>query len=292
MFRMRNIATSQKGSVFLTTEYAVEKVYCWDIDSYEHISDLDMPPFNSTGGVCFAITDDGTHCIAATYYRYGISMYDIFTGTVIWQRKDIKKAHFLSLDPSNDKVFIGFDGGSMKVVNRHTGEDIEKLRSITGIYFDSALEKRLLLRGRDTLVWDNNKIISPTFAFLDIQATGKGVALTAVGRDLIYYDYNEQKITWRITPKRGEHFIQLAYSGKNDTIYAVLYKYRDQRVEPYHLLYGISAIDGVIKFIFPLPTDSCEYGFAQDSTKLICSNGEIYKLSDSEPVLLHKFNWN
>ena len=288
MYRMRHIVTSQKGSVFLTAEFE-QKVYSWNLDTNEQISVFNTQL--SFGGTCLAVSEDGTHCVAAAYHRHGLSIYDILSGSVIWQRKDILKTQFTTFDTSDENVYVGFDGGSMMVIDRHTGNDVEKLRSITKIYFDSILSKRLLLRGQNTFVCDSNKIISPTFTFLDVKATGKGAVLSAVSSDLMFYDYDKQKITWKITPKKEEHFIKLAYSEKG-IIYAILYKYGDSRTKPYHLLYGISALDGTIKFIFPLPMKSCEFGFAQNATKMICSSGEIYKLSNDTPKLVHHFDWD
>ena len=94
MYKMRHIATSQDGSVFLTAEFE-KKVYSWNINTYENISE-----FNTVldfGGKRLAITEDGTRCVAASYSRRGISMYDVLTGSVIWHRKDINRVQFVTL---------------------------------------------------------------------------------------------------------------------------------------------------------------------------------------------------
>ncbi|MCL2368358.1 MAG: hypothetical protein FWC72_05125 [Oscillospiraceae bacterium] len=286
---MRHIATSLKGSQFLTAE-AERKVYCWNLDTFKRVSEFET--ILSFGGDRLAITEDGARCVAADYQKYGVSVYDTLTGSLIWQRTDIKRAQFVSFDPSNENLYIGSDEKPMTVIDRYTGEDIEKLRSIRKIYFDLLSLKQLRLKNRTLVLCDGNKIVSPTFAFLDIQATGVGVALSAVGSDLLYYDYKNQKITWKIAPEDEAHFIKLAYSEKHKTLYAVLCKYGDSRTVPYYILYGISALDGKVKFIFPLPPKSCEFDFAQESTKLICSSGEIYELSDSMADLIYQFDWD
>ena len=291
MFKMRHIATSTNGSYFLTAEFE-KKVYCWDLETQAHISSFDT--ILSFGGAGLAISEDGAHCVAAAYERYGVSMYDILNGTVIWQRKDIKKAGPIKFDPSNEKLYISIDEKPMQVIDRNTGCDIEKLNAIREVYFDPLSSKPLFLKGRFTVVHCGNAIISlyPTLTFIDIDITGKGVILSVVGNDLFYYSFAEQKIVWKITPKQEEHFIKVAYSEKNQIIYAIMYKYGEQRTSPYHLLYGISEEDGTIKFTFPLPMGSCEFGFAQKATKLICSSGEIFEMSCSEPHLIYKYSWD
>jgi len=288
MYKMRHIATSLNGSYFLTAEFK-EKVYCWDIDTFKCISE-----FNTKldfGGNRLAITEDGTHCIAAAYSRYGVSMYDVSNGSIVWQRKDIKKTQYVVLNPSNDKIYLGLEERSMIILNRNDGEGDEKIRSATKIYFDRLKAKPLFIKGRNQIIFDKIKIKSPTFTFLDVQPVGTGVVMSAVGSELFYYDYTKNEITWKIMPQNGEHFIKLSYSSDNETIYAVLYKYSGERKEPIFILYGISIFDGHIKFTFPLSSTSCEFGFAKNATKLICSNGEIYELSDEIPKLTYQFNW-
>jgi len=285
---MRHIATSQNSSIFLTAEFE-KKVYSWNIDTYEHISE-----FNTVldfGGQRLAISGDGTRCIAAAYSRYGISMYDILTGSVIWHRRDINKVQFVTFDPLNETIYVGADEKPLLILNKDNGEDNGILNTMTKVYFDLLSTKRLLLQGQRTVIGDEINIISPTFAFLDIQGIGRGMVLSAVGNDLMYYNYYENKTIWRITPAKGEHFIKTAYSETNETIFALLYKYNEPRIPPYYLLYAISAFDGVVKFIFSLPTEACEFGFARNATKLICSSGEVFDLSYSEPTIIYNFNW-
>ena len=294
MNKMRHIATSHTGTVFLTAEFE-KKVYSWSLNSFGCVSDFETQL--SFGGTRLAVSEDGSKCVAADYHRDGVSLYDTVTGSIVWQRKDIKRTQFVAFDLSDEHIYVGFSEGSMLVLDSNNGGDSEKLRAITKVYFDSVSSSaspssRLLLKGANTLIYNDIRIVSPTFAFLDVEAIENGIVLSAVGSDLLYYDYMEQKIVWHITPTKNEHFIKLAYSKKNETIYAVIYKYNDPRVEPYHLLYGISAFDGVVKFVFPLPYESSEYGFAQDATRIICSSGDILDISSSEPQLIHKINWD
>ena len=90
MYKMRHIATAQDCSVFLTAEFE-KKVYCWNINNYELISEFDT--VLDFGGERIAVNGDGTQCVVASYSGRGISMHDISTGSVVWSRKDIKKSN-------------------------------------------------------------------------------------------------------------------------------------------------------------------------------------------------------
>jgi DNA-binding beta-propeller fold protein YncE len=287
--KMRQIATSRKGSVFLTAEFE-NRVYSWDLDGFKQISEFDT--ILDFSGFNLAVTEDGTHCLAAASSRNRVALYDIATGAAVWLRKDVKRPYPVTFDPSNELIYMGVNKKPMLVINRNDGNDVEKIRAAQKVYFDPLASKRLFLQGRNTIVGDGVKVTSPTFAFLDIAPAGTGVALSAVGDNVMFYNYDEQWITWEFSPNKDEHFRKLAFSDESNMIYAVLFKYGGSRVQPYFLLYGMSAVDGDLKFVFGLPPETLMCGFAQNASKLICNGGEVYNLKNAEPELIHKFEWD
>jgi len=58
-----------------------------------------------------------------------------------------------------------------------------------------------------------------------------------------------------------------------------------------NIIYGIDNVNGAIVYKFDLPEEAIEFGFAEKGEKLICSSGEIYKLSNTAPTLVYKFEW-
>jgi len=135
------------------------------------------------------------------------------------------------------------------------------------------------------------EIQSPTFTYLDVAPTPLGVAASAVGNNLMLYNHNGEKV-WEVTNKKGEHFTKLHYSHKLDIIHGIIFKYDGPRTEPFWVLYAINAIDGEIIYKFDPPNESVVFGFAQQGETLICSNGEVYRLSRDMPQLIHKFEWD
>ena len=108
----------------------------------------------------------------------------------------------------------------------------------------------------------------------------------------MFYRYSDINKIWEVAPVDQEHFIKIGYNKNDDILNAVLFKYTDQRKKPYHILYGINTVNGDILYKFGLPNESCEFAFAQNGTKLICSSGEIYDLTVKTPELIYKFKWN
>jgi len=210
MNKMRHIVTDQESPIFLTAEFE-KRIYSWNINTYELLSKFDS--ILDFGGQRLAIGKDGTQCIAASYGGCGVSMYDVLTGSEIWRRKDINKVQFVTFDflNKNKKIYVGAERKPLLILNADDGSDDSKLSSTTKIYFDSWSSKRFLLKGKNTVSSDGFNITSPTFAFLDVQGIGKGVVLSAVCNDLIYYDYNEKKIKWKVSPQKNEYFLKVSY---------------------------------------------------------------------------------
>jgi hypothetical protein len=210
---------------------------------------------------------------------------------MMWQRKDISKIQYIKIDTSNENIYIGTEMSSMVVMQLHSGIIIDKIKVATKIFFDPLSSKTFLLLNQNQVVGEDINIMCPTFAFLDVLPIGTGIVLSAAKGELFYHDYSQHKICWQIKPRDKEHFIKIAFSKKANTIYAILYKYDNNRNEPQHYLVGISANNGCAKFAFPLPLESCEYGFACHATKIICSSGEVYDISGIEPKQEHKYFW-
>jgi len=283
---IRHIAASRKGSVFVTAEFE-KRVCCWDSDAYKLISEFDT--VLDFGGKRLAVSEDGAKCAAAAYNTYGISMYDVISGSEIWKRKDIKRAQFITFDPSDEKLYIGIEENPMVIINSRDGSGDEKIRAAEKVYFDVKTQKRLL-QYKNVVKAGGVMFESPTFTFSDVLGIGAGVVLSSVGGDLMFLDYNSREITWKITPEQGNHFVKLSYSEQNDTVYAIQFNYL-VKSEPRFMLYGISPLDGRVKFTFPLPPRSCEFGFAHESAKPICSSGEIYELSPADIKPIYSFEW-
>lgn len=286
MYKMRHIATTDNNT-FLTAEFTC-KVYAWDLCDFKNISVFD------TILDCYglAISKDGNSCITAAYNRYGICKYDITTGKPIWHRKDIKKPYCITLNIDNSEIYASIDSKPMIILNSSDGSAIGKLNATKMIYLNAYTTHNLIQKNENTIMYDNKKIVSPTFAFLDACPTSSGFALSAVGNNLMFYDYLNVRKEWEVAPGYQEHFVKIGYSEKYDVVNAILYKYNNPRNQPYHIMYGIDSKTGEILYKFGLPYESCEFGFAKKGEILICSSGEIYELSFEIPRLIYKFCWD
>jgi hypothetical protein len=288
MHRMRHIATSDKSSVFLTAEFE-NKIYAWDLDGYRKISEFDS--VLDFGGRRLALSSDGKTCVAAAYLRYGICLYDTETGNKIWHRRDIKQTQRIKFSPDGKEIYASIESKPMVVLNSSDGSDIKKLRATTNVYFNLFGVPDAYEKSRKILNYGDAKIESPTFAFLDVCPVPSGFVISAPNSKLISYNANGN-INWDITPKQGEHFVNIGYCEKANIINAVIYKYNDPREKPYNVLYGLHADNGEIIYQLGLPDEAVPqgFGFSQHGERLICTSGEVYELSCANPRLIYKFN--
>lgn len=281
-----DIATNENCSVFLTAE-VMPKVYAWDIDKLCKVAELNT--IMDYGGQRLVISNDGKLCIAAAYERFGICAYEINTGDIVWQRKDIKTTQKLRLRPNNNELYVCREYGATLILDCLSGETITPVRNVGNIWFNTFGEDIIANTHENIVSWGKHKIESPTFCFLDTCATPNGITLSAVNDGLYFYD-NDGRLVWEIRPNSGNgHCLKLAFLEKYNIVLAVLWK--DTGEQPYYILYGINAVNGDIVFEFGLPLMASEFSFLCQQEKLICSSGEIFKLSDNEPQLLYNFNW-
>ena len=284
---MRHIASSDNSSAFLTAEFD-NYVYAWDICSFTSISKFET--VLEYGGDRLAISDSGRFCVAAAYNSEGICMYEIATGSIIWCRKDINNIQMVKYGVDGDVLFIGADEKYLTILDSTTGKVIDKIDRVTNIYQNRYGQDDCFLKGKTKIEFGTKKIVSPTFAFLDVAPTDSGIATSAVGSVLRFTNYYGEKI-WEVKPGEGKHFTQLYYTQAYGILYAILYAYKDHSGAIY-AVWGIDTKNGLVVFKYDLPENAVAFGFAACGKKLICSSGEIYTLSKNVPVLANKIEWD
>lgn len=199
---MRHVASSENTSVFLTAEFE-RFVYTWDLYSFKLVSKFES--VLDFGGKRLAISNDGKLCVAAAYNRKGICLYDVATGVAIWNRKDIKHTQAIKFSLNGDMIYVNIDDKYLLSIDSATGGNIKKDNKMSNIYQNPYNQYDCFLKGDNILKFGTAEIKSPTFAFLDIAPTDLGIAVSAVGNNLMFFNFNNEKI-WEIIPQEGKHF--------------------------------------------------------------------------------------
>jgi len=215
---IRHIATSCGGHIIALAEFE-KTVQIFDIMEQKIISEFET--ILDFGGERLAISEDGQVCICGCWKRHGICGYETKTGKLIWQRKDLKKVqHIQILRSSKNKVFTYFEIGPGRVLDLHTGKDLEKMPGVKYCFESkfqpiNVLDKstKIQLIDRNTLEVKAN-IQRQSFATLDIATSPDSIVVSESGAPLTCYDTEKGSLKWRIYLSKEGHFLKICYNDR------------------------------------------------------------------------------
>lgn len=287
MKRISHIATSFDGRIFATGEFK-ELVSIWDIDEGTHKGSFRT--HLDYGGHRLAISPDGQLCAAGAYSIYGISVYNVPDGSVVWTRKDLKKVQWLGFDPTSGNLLAGFDSKPLHVLNSRTGETLETLRGVRqkkcNPYNDTCLVDgtKLEIRGNA-----GKPIVLQrcTFAILDGAFSPGVVYLTESGGPLRAIDCTNGALLWEYIPENGSHFPSIGYNAITKTLFGVLWPFEKGGAKT---LWQFDPSTGLVISRMILEDNPVETEFAYRGSRLITSNGYIYRLEGDRQLPFSKFN--
>lgn len=222
---IRHIATTFDGQLFATAEFE-RIVSIWRIDNGEH--QISFQTILGFGGQRLAISPDGQLCAAGAYRIYGISVYRTLDGSVVWNRRDLKKVQWLAFDPIQEILLAGFDEKPLHILDSKTSQTIETWRGVRRKYISPYDRNVYLLDAAKLMLHNSNRkptsIERRTFAILDVTFSQEAIYLTESGGPLRAIDVGGSLI-WEYIPERGSHFLRIGYNEFRGTLFGVLRHY-------------------------------------------------------------------
>jgi hypothetical protein len=98
-------------------------------------------------GTRIALNGDVSSCFVGCYNVYGIACYSLPDGKEVWRRKDLKLVQsVLSLD-FQKFVFCGRETGAAHLLDAKSGETVEKLNGVEGV-FGSPFDETVIVNRR------------------------------------------------------------------------------------------------------------------------------------------------
>lgn len=130
---VREIATGSTTERFLTVAWSGE-VSLWSLQSGEALGSF--PTTWSFGGRRLALGDDADVPVAVTaaWERHGVCAYNAATGSLLWQRKDVKRVNELSVLRGRDAVTACSGDGPMQVLDLFDGSTLARVRAVRSCY--------------------------------------------------------------------------------------------------------------------------------------------------------------
>ena len=204
-------------------------VAVWDVTSPRRISIFDT--VLDFGGERLALSGAGDVLIAAAYHRYGVAAYDVSTGDVMWQRRDIKRPQRLTVSHSARVVYVGTDEKPCLRMSLDTGETVGQLRGVRRIVESPYAALAFVDQARPVVSeGDSVKAIfaveRTTFAFLSIAFGHSQLAVSEAGGPVRCFELSSGLEVWRFTAAPGVHCLELAYGPELGAFVGVLWSYQ------------------------------------------------------------------
>jgi WD40 repeat protein len=228
---VRHLAVSNNKAIFLAALFD-KTVFVWSaingqqIAKYETVMDY--------GGNRIALANSKDVFVAGAYDRFGIVCYRLYTGDILWHRKDLKGVQDIKISPDDKVVFCGFLDKSGHILDLDTGGTVKTLRGVRNIFYDvyesctfydfDAPKRYEIVDAIGNRRMVVNRL---SFALLDAVFSPKYIGLAESGGPVRFISRKDPDKTIYYHPPKGEHILRIAYSSNNDVFYGIQWKYKE-----------------------------------------------------------------
>jgi len=98
-------------------------------------------------GFRLGLSWDDQICCIGCYSTYGLAGYSAQDGREVWRRKDLRQVQQVAPSELEDWVFCGRESGAAYLLRASTGETLEQLRGVKGV-FASPFDRSVILAAR------------------------------------------------------------------------------------------------------------------------------------------------
>jgi hypothetical protein len=212
---IRHLATSRSGSIFAAAKFK-SVVSIWDLKDQKKISEF--PTVLDFGGSRLAIDETGERCVAGAYSVNGIWCYNTREGSVVWNRKDLKKVQGIWMLPSQSEIACAFADEPLQVLRLSDGKTLQTLRSCHWLQISPFEPVQFAEKAKPELqTLDGSRIAQferESFAILSV-AFGHGVvAISEAAGPTRCFETAQGRQLWCYRAPKGNHFVELGYNSE------------------------------------------------------------------------------
>jgi hypothetical protein len=215
----------ESADLFATAEFD-GRVTAWSVGAQKPIAAFDT--VSDFGGKRLAILDgDPPMVVAAAWARHGVCAYDATSGSVLWQRRDLRQVQTLSALPDR-RVGVGFERRVFHVLAGSSGETLATVRGLYRLYASRNLPF-VLGEGRSGSQWiglyDRRwarvwRARISSFAMYEAALGPDAILAAEVGSPLSCLDCSGAD-RWHWVPHGGGDVIRVAWNEQADAWAAV-----------------------------------------------------------------------
>jgi hypothetical protein len=283
---IRHIETSYNGNNVILAAFELS-IEILDFKQQKIISSFDT--IMDFGGRRLFINDKGNICVCGSWEAKKICGYDVSSGKIIWERKDLKQVQGLLKIRSNpNALFANFERLPSRFLNIETGEDIKIFHNVES-YFESKYQPiNFFYTGRNskishTLELSKSILLKKhSFGLLDVAFSKSSVLISECGTPLYCYDSLSGAKKWESILNKDGQFLNLSY---NYTLNQFIGITRSASFRDNKILKFINIDTGVIEKEIML-SNALEAEFVLDGEMLITSNFELIDIRSgfSQPL--------
>lgn len=288
-YLIRHIAADSEGCIVAAAEFE-KLIHIWDVESETKL--ITIKTGLDFGGKRLAISPNGDFCAVGAYNRYGVSLYSISNGSLLWNRKDLKKVQCVSFNSSDGNIIAGFDEKPLHILDSMTGNTLESIRGVRKKWTSYYSDDYMLEKAKTLNLFSNNKLVTEiartTFAVLSTVFSPDIVIISEAGGPISAYCIKNGYLVWRNYPDVGSHFLTLGYNNQTSKIYGVLWSFKKGGPK---ILCSIDSSSGTITDKINLDEQTTETVFTNKGNLFITSTGDMYKLDTETPELAKSLVW-
>lgn len=296
---IRHIACPLESDDLFATAESEKKVSVWSLKHQRKISEFNTG-LDDGGRRLSLIDGECPLLIVGAYHRHGLCAYTL-DGTLLWQRKDLKRVQQVESSTACRLVTAGLDSRALQVVRADTGETVRTFREATEGYFGrendilltgGPVHARMVSLGTGATVatypltktcmhtaQSNDAVLLTGFGISEIRREDDGeyTHIQIVPAYLACY-HRHGKLLWQTEAQPHSHYLRVSWCEGHQRWYAVQWQFTGG---PYIVSgfdqNGVLHTQGEIEHVW-----ECE--FLAGGTMVVTSAGQVLSLPDLQLV--------
>jgi hypothetical protein len=192
---IRHLAACDRSPVIAAALFE-STVQIWSLDSSQQIAEFETTL--DFGGQRLVLAADGKICITGSWSA-GLAAYSVPDGTRLWHLPSFVEIQLLTVDPSGQSVYCGFESKPLAVVDVETGAVKGTIEgALTAIFSRSGRDRLVIERGRHRIEGDHEFQIPPE-SFRVPNAAFSPEAVCIRGTVLTCHNLGSGDALWRHT---------------------------------------------------------------------------------------------
>ena len=271
----RDIQTSNNGEFLLVAEFE-KNIAAFEVSTRKKLGEYST---NYSLGKRMCISNSGKLFAAAAFSRFGVSLYDVASGKVLWTNKGIKKIGSIFFSPDDSHLIVVSTEWEMYTLSLEDGSVMETEPGIDDYYPGKDIE--VCRTGSGKLKW-NGLRIDPEKRILRL-CSGKDKVFGSVFRGGLLCYSSDGKLLWSKENKPEEHYIHLAYCSEYDYVLCFGLKIGEKRKKPFLFLDVYSAETGALMYTSEI--GSIAHAYSDSERIIIDATGKVFEVGKESCVL-------